>query len=303
MVNNNNSTWPTLSYPEMETTLYLLHRALQIIGKLKLLQPFELHWANSPLWLTSCGLTSGVIPYKTENFCIDINFFEHEIYIIASWGETETIALNTMSVADLTQQFTQKLKKLNIEVNINMLPAEVPNPIRFDQDSEKRIYQPQMAFNWWRALVQIYCVLQRYHALFKGTSPPVGLMWGTMDLRDARYKGIQLALPANMDYIRKNAMDDEQIEAGWWCGNALYARPAFFSFTYPQPPHIESAKISPASARWESSLHEFLLDYEVIQQSKTPGEDLLAFFNSTYQAGAERAGWDPTLTVTGKPKK
>ncbi len=296
------SAWPVLSYPEMETTLYLLHRALQIIGKLKLLQPFELHWASSALWLTSSGLTSGVIPYKSENFSIEINFFEQQIYIVSSWGEKEVLVLTSMSVAELTHQFIQKLKKLNIEVKINMQPAEVPNPIPMDQDSEKRIYQPKLALVWWKALAQIYCVLQQYHALFRGISPPVGLMWGTMDFRDVRYKGKQLPLP-NKDYITKNAMDDEQIEVGWWCGNASYPSPAFFSFAYPQPSQIEKAKINPSTARWEPSLSEFLLDYQEIQQSKTPDQDLLAFFNSTYQAGAERAGWDPALIVSGKPQR
>lgn len=296
------SAWPALSYQEMESTLYLLHRVLQIIGKLKLLQPFELHWANSALWLTGSGLTSGVIPYKNEHFEIDINFLDQRIYIICSWGEKAVLSLTSMSVAELTEQFFQMLRKLNIEIQINMIPAEIANPIAMDQDTEKRIYQPNLALLWWKALAQIYRVMQRYHSLFSGISPPVGLMWGTMDLRDVRYKGKCFAVP-NMDYIRKNAMDDEQIEIGWWAGNPQYPSPAFFSFTYPQPPNIEKAKIKPNKGRWEPALGEFILDYQEIQQSTTPDQDLLDFFNSTYQAGAERAGWDPSLIVSGKPQK
>ncbi|EDR35858.1 DUF5996 family protein [Coxiella burnetii] len=32
--------------------------------------------------------------------------------------------------------------------------------------------------------------MQRYHARFDGETPPIGLMWGTFDLRDARYNGV-----------------------------------------------------------------------------------------------------------------
>ena len=57
-------------------------------------------------------------------------------------------------------------------------------------------------------------------------------MRGTLDLRDVRYKGIHLPITADNSYLsRKNAMDDAQIEVGWWCGNSLYPKPAFFSFT------------------------------------------------------------------------
>ena len=297
-----NSNWPILDYPEMQSTLHLIHMAAQVIGKLKLYQPFEPHWAGVALWLTSTGLTSGPIHYQNKNFSININFLEHQIQILSSWGVKEMISVATSSVAELTGNILQMLKQMNIDLKISTIPAEIPNPIPFERDVEKRIYQPKLARDWWLALCQIHRVLQRYHALFRGISPPVGLMWGTLDLRDVRYKGIHLPISANdSDFIRKNAMDDAQIEAGWWCGNSLYPKPAFFSFTYPQPLQIEGAKIKPASARWESSLGEFLLDYEEIQKSDDPDRDLLAFFNSTYFAGAERAGWDPTLITSGSP--
>lgn len=300
---NNNSNWPVLDYQEMQSTLHLIHMASQLIGKLKLHQPFEPHWAGVALWLTSNGLTSGPIHYKNKNFSVDINFLEHQIQILSNWGVKEMIPVVTSSVAELTGNILQALQQMDIDLKISTVPTEVPNPIPFEQDIEKRIYQPRLAQDWWQALCQIHRVLQRYHALFKGISPPVGLMWGTLDLRDVRYQGIHEFVPAeNSDFIRKNAMDDAQIEVGWWCGNPLYPKPAFFSFTYPQPLQIENAGIKPAAARWESSLGEFLLDYEQIQKSADPDGDLLAFFNSTYFAGAERAGWDPALITSGTPQ-
>jgi hypothetical protein len=39
-----------------------------------------------------------------------------------------------------------------------------------------------------------------------------------------------------------------------------------------------------------------------LRQSKDPDGDLLSFFESTYNAGAESAGWDPHLSGTGRPE-
>ncbi|MBS0350348.1 MAG: hypothetical protein JSR33_04015 [Proteobacteria bacterium] len=301
---NQNSNWPILCYPEMQSTLHLIHMATQVIGKLKLSQPFEPHWAGVALWVTSTGLTSGPIYFKNKSFSIDINFLEHQIQILSSWGIKEMIPVASSSVAELTGKILRALNQMNIDLKISTIPAEIPNPVPFEQDLEKCIYQPKLAQSWWQALSQVHRVLQCYHALFRGISPPVGLMWGTLDLRDVRYQGIQVPITAaNSDFIRKNAMDDAQVEAGWWCGNAAYPNPAFFSFTYPQPSQIENTKIKPESARWEPSLGEFLLDYEPIQKSADPDGDLLAFFNSTYLAGAERAGWDPNLVTSGFPER
>jgi hypothetical protein len=48
-------------------------------------------------------------------------------------------------------------------------------------------------------------------------------------------------------------------------------------------------------------MSEFILDYDDLRQSKDPDGDLLAFFRSAYNAGAERAGWDRSLLGSGRP--
>jgi hypothetical protein len=144
--------------------------------------------------------------------------------------------------------------------------------------------------------------MQVFHGRFKGKTQPIGLMWGTLDIRDVRYNGKSASPGEGADYIRRNAMNEELIEIGWWSGSAAYPKPAFYSFTYPQPREIEHAKVSPASSRWESAMGEFLFDYDDLLKSKDPDGDLLSFFESTYHAGAERAGWDPHLVGSGRPE-
>ena len=126
------------------------------------------------MWLTSNGLTSGPIHYNNKNFSIYINFLEHQIKILSSWGAKEVISIATSSVAELNGSILQALKQMDIDLKISTIPTEIPNPIPFERDVEKRIYKPNLAHDWWQALCQIHRVLQYYHALFRGISPPVG---------------------------------------------------------------------------------------------------------------------------------
>ncbi len=294
--------WPALPYEEFKPTLHLLHMGTQAIGKLKLIEPFEPHWANVALWLTSRGLTTGPISYRFGTFNVDMDFVEHQIICATSWGQMGKFKLAPMSVAELTRMLFKILHEVGVEITVNPMPMEIVDPIAFDRDITLQPYNALLANAWWHILLSTQRVLQRYHARFRGATPPIGFMWGTFDLRDARYRGISVPTTGpNADYIRRNAMDEAQVEAGWWCGNPVYPRPAFYSFTYPQPAGIERAKIKPSAACWNATLAEFILDYDDLRQSKDPDKDLLAFFESTYQAGTEKAGWDSKLIGTGEP--
>lgn len=294
--------WPELPYKEFASTGHLLHMCTQAMGKLKLLTPFEPQWANVALWITSHGLTTGPIPYESGTFTVEMDLITHQINCITSWGLSEGISLASMSVAELTKNLFDTLHSVGVNVMVNPKPQEIPNPIPFDQDTQPRSYNDQLANAWWRILVSTQVVMERYHARFNGKTPPIGFMWGTFDLRDARYNGVRVQpTGVNAGYLRRNAMDEAQVEAGWWSGSEAYPKPAYYSFTFPQPDHIENAKIKPAAARWEPKMGLFILDYDDVRKSKTPEQDLLAFFESTYQVGAELAGWNPNLVGSGMP--
>lgn len=294
--------WPELEYTQFKSTGYLLHRIVQIIGKLKLNTPFEPHWSNVPLWLTARGLTSGLIPYQSGLFCIDLDMLDHKIILTTSWGKKQDFAIHTMSVAEFTHHFFSILEQLHINLKINLIPQEVPNPIPFNQDTTERQYDKTLANAWWQILLNTYCVLQKYHSHFSGKNPPIGLMWGTFDLRDARYNGKRVPTTGdNAAYIRRNAMDEAQVEAGFWPGNEMYEKPAFFSFVYPQPDRIERGQIKPAKARWDAKLLEFILDYDDVRQSPHLEKDLLEFFESSYKVESELAGWNQEYLLKGTP--
>jgi hypothetical protein len=294
--------WPPLSYPDFAATQHLLHMGLQAVGKLKLEEPFEPQWGEVPLWLSSRGLTTGPIHYSGGAYEVTVDLISHQVGCATSWGFSGGYDLASMSVAEFVKQLFDILGKAGIKTSINLKPQEVPNAIPFDEDRMRRPYDPKLVNAWWRILLSTQRVMRVFRGRFKGKTQPIGLMWGTLDIRDVRYSGKPASPGGKADLIRRNAMNEELIEVGWWAGSAAYPKPAFYSFTYPQPREIELAKVSPASSRWEPAMGEFLLDYDDLRKSKDADDDLLSFFESTYQAGAERAGWDPHLVGSGRPE-
>lgn len=245
------------------------------------------------------GLTSGPIFHADGVYELRTDFISHEVQWITSAGASGHLPLGPTSVATFVDTLFDQLHQAGINVSINPKPQEVPDPIPFNEDREHRPYDRDLVNRWWRILLSAQRALQVFQGRFTGKTQPIGLMWGTMDIRVAFYNG-KLASPgAKADYIRRNAMNAELIEMGWWSGNASYFKPAFYSFTYPQPAGIENAEISPTVARWDANMGEFLLDYDDLRQSDDPHRDLLTFFRSTYSAGAAAAGWDSGLLGSG----
>ena len=294
--------WPALSYSAFEPTRYLLHMALQAIGKLKLAEPFQAQWAEVPLWLSARGLTTGPIPHAGGVYEVRTDFVSHEMQWLTSSGASGQLPLGPTSVAAFVDTFLDRLRHAGIDASITLMPQEVPNPIPFNDDKELRPYDRDMVDAWWRILLSAQRVLQVFQGRFTGKAQPIGLMWGTLDIRAALYNGKPASPGENTDFIRRNAMNAELIEMGWWSGSASYAKPAFYSFTYPQPQGIENAKVGPNAARWDAGMGEFLLDYDDVRQSSNPDGDLLTFFESTYNAGATAAGWDAGLLGSGRPE-
>lgn len=294
--------WPELTAEAFNKTSHLLFMGIQAIGKLMLNRPFEPHWANLAMPLTSRGITTGIIPFQLGTFSVEIDFIDHLIIFSSSWGSLSKIKLTSMSVAELTGEIAETLNQMGVDIKINQQPQETSNPINFDKDTTPRIYDEQTVNAWWRIMLSTYRVLLRYHSHFYGISPPIGLFWGTLDLRDARYKGLHLEkTQATSNYIARNSMDDAQIEVGFSCSNEKYPYPSFFAFSYPSPAGLELEKIKPEGVKWVPEINEFILDYEQLRKSKNPESDLLLFFESYYQAVAKLDQWDPKLIVSGKP--
>lgn len=293
--------WPPLSYPDFAATQYLLQMGLQAIGKLKLKEAFQPQWSGVLLWISAQGLTTGPIAYAGGAYEVRVDLIAHEVECVTSAGFSQRFALASMSVAALVEALFELLRAGGVHVSINQKPQEVSDPIPFHEDNAQRMYEPALATRWWRILVSTQRVLQTFQGRFQGKTQPIGLMWGTLDIRSALYNGKPASPGANADYIRRNAMNAELIEMGWWSGTVDYPRAAFYSFTHPQPSGIESVPIKPAHAQWSSVMREFVFDYDDLRKSNDPDGELLSFFQSAYEAGAACAGWDAELMGSGRP--
>jgi hypothetical protein len=50
--------------------------------------------------------------------------------------------------------------------------------------------------------------------------------------------------------------------------------------------------VRPAVAAYQSKVHEFVLMYDDVRKTSSPRAEILQFAQSTYEAGANLAGWD-----------
>ena len=80
--------------------------------------------------------------------------------------------------------------------------------------------------------------------------------------------------------------------AGFWPGGAIAPYPLFYSYAYPEPKGFAAAKVQPESARYDPTLHEFILPYDEMRRRDDPGQALLSFLQSTYTAAADNGKWD-----------
>lgn len=293
--------WPALSYADFAPTQHLLHMMLQVVGKLKLADPFHAEWAEVPLWITATGLGTGPIPCETGAYEIRLDLIAHRLDWVTSQGAQGGFDLGPGSVADFADTLLGQLRGAGVEARIDMMPQEVPNPVPFDQDKEARPYQADLVTAWWRVMLRCHRVLYAFQGRFTGKTQPIGLMWGTLDIRLALYNG-KPATPGKSDgFIRSNAMNAELMEMGWWSGDPSYQKPAFYAFTYPQPKGIEQEQIGPDGAGWSTDMGEFVLDYDKLRQADDPDAALMRFLTTSYQAGASTAGWSADLLGGGKP--
>jgi len=294
--------WPALPLDEWYDTQKTLHRWTQVVGKVKLaLTPFLNEWWNVGFAVTARGLASGLIPAGDRTFSVDFDFIDHTLSIHTLDGRTETMPLVPQTVAAFYHAFMATLRGMGIEVTIDPLPVEIPDPVRFDLDETHRSYDPEPVERWWRIMAQTDMVLQQYRAPFSGKSSPVLFFWGSFDLNASRFSGRPADPPQGAPRFLQIAERQENVSCGFWPGNITmrgytFGKPAFYAYIYPEPPGFKEAQVRPAAAYYHSTLGEYILEYEDVRNAAAPAQVIHAFFQSVYEAAADLGGWDrPSL--------
>jgi len=295
--------WPALPYEAWKDSLDTLHMWTQIVGKVKLeLVPFLNDWWQVAFTVTARGLTTATIPFGRRVFQVDFDFIDHRLDIHVGDGTSRSIPLLPRSVADFYHEFMAALDSLGLGVTITTNPVEVENTIPFDQDQVHASYDPDYVTRWWRILLQLDRLLQAYRTPFVGKSSPVLFWWGSFDLSETRFSG--RPAPKREWPARWMALgaDQEQASAGFWPGSGKLQAPAFFAYTYPEPPGCPDATIRPDAGFYHPDLSEFILPYDKVRMSPSPDQLILDFFQSTYEVGATLAGWDRATLERPDPR-
>src|ERR1700722_14193877 len=111
----------------------------QIVGKIALkLNPLINHWWECSLRVTARGLKTALIPYKEHSFDMTFDFIEHWLLVEKSDGSRGEIALEPKPVAHFYSQLMAALRRMNIDVEIDIKPSEVSESIPFPEDFEHR---------------------------------------------------------------------------------------------------------------------------------------------------------------------
>lgn len=287
------NTWPELDWEQWKNTAETLHMFTQIVGKTRLeLTPVQNHWWNVPLYLTARGLTTSALPLPDGGLLdIEFDFIAHQLVFRNSDGQVEHLALLAEPVAEFFSRYKQVLPRLRANVEIHPMPVEVAAPIRFDQDTIHRSYDPDAVRRFWQVLAQADRIFKRFSTNFYGKISPVHFFWGSFDLAVTRFNGRRAPARSGADAIQREAYSHECISAGFWPGNGGYGKAAFYSYAAPVPAGLSEAKLKGLGG-FNSVMGEFLLDYEEVRRAADPERATLDFLLETYGAEADAAGWD-----------
>lgn len=293
MISPEPADWPSLPFSDWEPTCDTLHLWTQIVGKTRLaLSPPENHWWHVALYVTPRGLTTSPIPFGKLTFDVEFDFVAHQVAIRTSAGPARSIPLFPRSVADFYAEYMACLRSLGIDLTIGRKPDEFDDTTPFDEDRHHASYDKEYIERFRRVLIGSERVLKRFRSRFLGKCSPVHFFWGSFDLAVTRFSGRLCPQPEKTDPITAEAYSHEVISCGFWPGDRRFKHPAFYAYAMPKPAGIDIEPVRPDAARWDSQLGEFILKYEAIREAEAPGEAILDFCQSTYEAGAKLAQWD-----------
>jgi hypothetical protein len=288
--------WPELELGGWQDTCTTLQLWTQVVGKVRLaLEPMVNHWWQVPLYVSARGLTTSLMHAEGIGVEIEFDFVGHDLQVRTTDGRSRSIALEPRSVASFYQATMAALSDLDVRVAILARPVEVPEAIPFAEDDVHSSYDAAAVQRFWTVLVHAHRVMSAFRARFIGKASPVHFFWGAADLAVSRFSGRRAprhpgGVPNCADWVQQMAYSHEVSSCGFWPGGS--AEGTFYSYAYPAPDGFADWPVEPAAASYDETLGEFVLPYAAVRAAGDPDAMLLSFFESTYQAAAQLAGWD-----------
>ena len=224
-------------------------------------------------------------------------FIDHALRISTSDGAERQFALDGHSVASFYAATMAVLAELGISITIDETPNELPEPIKFPEDTVHAVYDSDAVCRFLQILVNCDRVFKQFRTGFLGKASPVHFFWGSFDLAVTRFSGRRAprhpgGVPHLSDDVASEAYSHEVSSAGFWPGSGAVDYPAFYSYAYPEPASFRTAKVKPEAAFFSEAVGEFILPYDAVRTAANPDQALLDFLQSTYEAAAISAKWD-----------
>jgi Family of unknown function (DUF5996) len=295
--------WPELSYEGWSATCDTLHAHTQVLGKLAAaLAPPEPQLQHAALRLSARGWETAPLPAPDGSgaFVVALDLRTHDAVIEHSDGRAKRLALAPdRAVGAVTRDVLEAVRKLGGAVQVDLKPQEVPWSVPLDEDDEHTRYDPDRVASYFAAATRAALILAAFRAPYRGRSTPVNAWWGSFDLAVNLFSGLP-ADPPSDDFIMRNAMDAQEVAVGWWPGDARYGRAAFYAYAHPALEGFASATLSPAAARWESALGEYVLDWDDLRSTSNPHAVGLGFARSAFRHACAVCDWDPSLPASAE---
>jgi len=254
------------------------------------------HWWHVPLYVDVRGLTTRRLHGANgTTFEIDFDFLDHRLVVRTSEGAAESFPLvDGLSVAAFDAELHATLARLGVDVAIRESPFGVPMTTPFPEDTEHASYDADAVVRFWRILDWTDGVFEEFAGWYCGKTSPVHLFWHSFDLAVTRFGGRRAPPLPGADPVTQEAYSHEVVSFGFWAGDQNVREPTYYSYTAPEPAGLRDRPLAPAEARWveQGSGSMAILPYEVVRTAADPRATLLGFLESSYQAGAELAGWD-----------
>ena len=170
----------------------------------------------------------------------------------------------------------------------------------FAVDEEHASYVPDAARRYLEILQWSADVFEEFAGWSSAKTSPVHLFWHSFDLAVTRFSGSRAPAMPDADPVTAEAYSHEVVSCGFWPGDQVTRFPAYYSYTAPEPADLRDRPLAPGDASWieQGSGSLAVLPYDSVRASAEPRRDLLAFLQSSYEAGASLGGWDLAGTAT-----
>jgi hypothetical protein len=293
----------SVNYSEWTETCDTLHAHTQVLGKLAAaLAPPEPQLQHAALRLTARGWETLPLPLPDRAGAVvaGLDLRAHEAFVEASDGRAQRVALTPdRPVGEVTREVLSALGSLGAPVEIDPTPQEVWWTVPLDEDREHSSYDPDAVARYFAAATRAALALGAFRAPYRGRSTPVNAWWGSFDLAVNLFSGSP-ADPPSDDFIMRNAMDSQEVAVGWWPGDPRYGKAAFYAYAHPAPAAFAEAELSPAAARWDGDLGEYVLDWDDVWSTSDPHQTALQFARSAFSHACLVCGWDPELPASAE---